>query len=92
MLAGVIRSARLGRRPRVVKVVHGWGSGGHGGATRTTVRNWLFRRRREVRAVIEGERFASLEPDTAALLLEADLSADPDLNRANPGITIIWIV
>lgn len=91
VLGDALRAARAGGEHRVLKVVHGWGSGGRGGATRETVRNWLFRRRGAVRAVIDGERFASLEPVTRELLLEVDLSADPDLNRANPGISLVWV-
>jgi hypothetical protein len=75
---------------RVLKIIHGYGSGGSGGSTRTTVRNWLFRRS-GLLAVIEGERFTLLDQQSHRMLDETGLPADPDLGRENRGITIVWV-
>ena len=76
---------------RVLKVVHGYGSSGRGGRTRETVRHWAFRRRRDLRAVIEGERYALGDPATQELRRGVGQYADADIGRCNPGITILWV-
>jgi hypothetical protein len=90
-LAAAIGMVRSHASLRVLKIIHGWGSRGRGGTTQETVRNWLFRHGGKLRCIIEGENFASLDPRVQSLLLEVDMSADPDLNRANRGITIVWV-
>lgn len=77
--------------PAVVKIVHGYGSKGRGGSTREIVRNWLFRQRRHVRAVIEGERYSLLDPETALMRTETGAVPDRDLGAANRGVTIVWV-
>jgi hypothetical protein len=77
--------------PAIVKVVHGYGSKGRGGTTKEVVRNWLFRQRRQLRAVIEGERYGLFDPETISMRNEAGATPDPDLGAANPGITIVWV-
>jgi hypothetical protein len=76
---------------RVVKVVHGYGSSGRGGSTRETVRNWAFRHRTLLRSIVEGERYAAMDPATEAMVKEADIQGDPDLDARNPGITLLWV-
>jgi len=76
---------------RAIKVVHGYGSTGKGGVTRETVRNWAFRQRQRVRAVIEGERYAALEGSTETMIREIGPLCDADLGTGNPGITILWV-
>jgi hypothetical protein len=76
--------------PGILKIIHGYGSSGRGGSTKEVVRNWLFRQKR-LRAVIEGERYGVLDPDTMKMRDEVGRLQDPDLDGANPGITIVWI-
>lgn len=76
---------------RVLKIVHGYGSSGRGGTTRTLVRNWAFEHRAHWRAVIEGERYTHLDADTMALRQSVGQYPDPDLQNGNPGILILWI-
>jgi hypothetical protein len=76
---------------RVLKIVHGHGSSGRGGTTRDVVRNWLFRRRTEVRAVIEGEHFSVSNPVAVDLLREVGPMTDEHLGHENRGITLVWI-
>ncbi|MBI5474022.1 MAG: hypothetical protein HY961_16920 [Ignavibacteriae bacterium] len=76
---------------RVLKIIHGHGSTGKGGSSKDVVRNWIFRNRNRVRAVIDGEEFDLFDANTQAMRIEAGHFADIDLGKANPGITIVWI-
>jgi hypothetical protein len=75
-----------------VKVIHGYGSSGKGGALRSGVRASLHRRRKEglVKHVVHGERWSAFEEE-ARRALEAcpALRKDRDLERGNEGITIV---
>lgn len=76
---------------RVLKVIHGYGSGGKGGATRESVRNWAFRLQRRFRGIVNGEEYALDDPLTGEIRREIGQYPDPDLTIPNPGITIIWV-
>jgi hypothetical protein len=76
---------------RVLKIVHGYGSSGVGGSTRTVVLNWLYRQRTRVKAVIEGPAYGVLDPETAELRRAVGQYPDPDLDGGNPGVTIVWV-
>jgi hypothetical protein len=90
MLLEALSAVRNSPVHRALKVIHGYGSSGAGGSTRTVVRNWLARRR-GLRAVIEGERYGLLDPETCAMREEIGRVADADLDRANPGVTLVWV-
>ena len=80
------------RNTRVMKVIHGWGSGGEGGALAIGIRKSLRLRVKEGRAVlvVPGERFSSDTTEGRELLQRhPSIRRDPDFNRANPGITIV---
>lgn len=83
--------ARSSRETRVLKIVHGYGSGGAGGSTRTVVRNWTFRHRGRFRAVIEGERYSLFDEETQRMRGETGQEQDADLSAGNPGITVVWL-
>jgi hypothetical protein len=77
---------------RVLKVIHGYGSSGAGGVLCAGIRKSLRLRVKEGKAliVIPGERFSSDAVETRELLKKhPTLRRDPDLNRANPGVTIV---
>ncbi len=79
---------------RVLKVIHGYGSSGKGGALCVGLRKSFRLRRKEgvIKAVIAGEDFTIF--NTAALdLLEAvpELRGDPDLGATNEGVTLLWL-
>jgi hypothetical protein len=76
---------------RVVKIIHGYGSGGKGGATRELVRNWAFRQRGRFRGIINGEDYSLLDPSTQDIRREIGQFPDSDLTMPNPGVTIIWV-
>jgi hypothetical protein len=84
-------TVRNSRGLRVVKIIHGYGSGGKGGATRELVRNWAFRHRALFRGILNGEDYSLHEKATQELRREIGQYPDPDLTMANPGITIIWV-
>ena len=77
-----------------LKVIHGYGSSGTGGAIKAGLRKLLIQRKREgrIKAVIPGEEWGLFE-EASRLALERcpDLSGDSDLNQANAGITIILL-
>ncbi len=77
-----------------VKVVHGYGSTGVGGALREALRRSLAKRKKEgrIRAFVAGEKWDLFDP-AAREILDAcpDLARDPDLNRYNEGITIVLL-
>ena len=77
---------------RVLKVVHGWGSSGQGGKLGPAIRKSLRLRIKEGKAasLVPGERFSSDTLEGRALLeRHPALRHDRDLNRANPGITMV---
>jgi Smr domain len=80
------------QRVRVLKVIHGYGSSGSGGVLSSGIRRSLRLRVKEGRAasIIPGERFSTDTNETRDLLSRHPaLRRDSDLNRANPGITIV---
>ena len=74
-----------------VKIIHGYGSTGKGGALRGALRKSLLRRKKEglVTRVIFGEKWSVFEEDARYAIERCpDLRSDRDLNRSNEGITI----
>lgn len=76
---------------RVIKVIHGYGSGGRSGKTRETMRNWAFRNRRHFQEIIYGEDYSIMKSETQEMRSECGMIDDIDLDRDNPGITLIWV-
>lgn len=79
-------------RVRLLKVIHGWGSSGAGGKLGPAIRRSLRLRVKQGHAVrvVPGERFSTDPLEGRALLARyPELRADTDLNRANPGITLV---
>lgn len=77
---------------RFVRVIHGYGSTGEGGAIRTRTRSVLadLKRGRRLQGFVPGERFGSADADAIALAaLFPGLRAVPDWNSGNPGISIV---
>ena len=78
-----------------VKIIHGYGSTGKGGALRGALRKSLLRRKKEglVTRVIFGEKWSVFEEDARYAIERCpDLRSDRDLNRSNEGITIAVLV
>src|ERR1039458_6755649 len=79
---------------RVLKVIHGYGSSGKGGALCIGLRKSFRLRKKEgvIKDFIAGEDF-SIFNDTVLDLLEAVpvLRGDPDLGATNEGVTVLWL-
>ncbi len=79
---------------KVLKVIHGYGSSGKGGALCVGLRKSFRLRKKEgvIKDFITGEDFTIFNP--AALdLLDAvpALRGDPDLGATNEGVTVLWL-
>jgi ribosomal protein S9 len=82
------------RKVVVVKVIHGYGSSGVGGALRQGIRKSLINRRKEgsVRAVVFGENWSIFDSVARSMLEQCPvLSKDKDLGNSNPGISMILL-
>ena len=98
VIAEIKQAKRAGAR--LLKVIHGYGSSGKGGALCVGLRK-SFRlrksfglRRKEgvIKDAIAGEDFSIFE-DAVLALLEAvpELRGDPDLGATNEGVTLLWL-
>lgn len=91
LLGDVLRVAR-GEGYAGVKLIHGYGSSGVGGALRVAIQNELARRAAagEITALIEGENWRISNEATWAFLRQFPASKqDRDLGRGNKGISIV---
>lgn len=81
-------------RVRILKVIHGYGSSGKGGALCVALRKSFALRKKEraIRDFIAGEDFSIFNQLVLSLLDEVPtLRGDPDLNATNEGVTILWL-
>ena len=89
--------ARLGREldaaqrggASLVKVIHGWGSSGEGGAIKAAARRFL-RGKQGVREVVAGDNYSELSNRGRDLLSKhPELKKTLRSDRENPGITFV---
>ncbi len=76
---------------RILKIVHGYGSSGIGGALKLAIRKSLNYRKKDgqVENIIYGERFNRNNEDIKPTMKRYPvLSSDSDYNRNNEGVTI----
>ena len=76
----------------VVKIIHGYGSSGKGGALRTAIREQMaaWQREGKVLKVVPGENWSIFDTDSQDLRQRyAFLGKDEDLDRGNAGMTIV---
>jgi hypothetical protein len=79
---------------RVLKVIHGYGSSGKGGALCVGLRKSFRLRKKEgvIRDFVAGEDFSIFNATVLAMLEAApELRGDPDLNATNEGVTVVWL-
>lgn len=92
-LAAELEKARASGAP-AMKIIHGYGSSGIGGALREAIRRSLRKRKKEgrIRGFVAGEKWDLFDP-LAREILDAcpELARDPDLNRYNEGVTVVLI-
>lgn len=88
-----LRTARARRVP-VLKIIHGYGSSGKGGAIRRDARKLLEAKKNsgQIRAFCAGEDFSPFSPDARRIIDEyPELRKDGDYSRGNDGITIVLL-
>ena len=93
MLSQAIRTAKSGGCT-VVKVIHGYGSSGRGGAIRSAVAKELTARKLAgtIKDWVRGEDFSPFDPASRRILDACpEISSDRDFARANHGITVILL-
>jgi hypothetical protein len=79
---------------RVLKIIHGYGSSGKGGALCVGLRKSFKLRKKEgvIRDFVAGEDFSIFNATVLAMLEAApDLRGDSDLNATNEGVTVLWV-
>ena len=84
--------AERATRARCVKIVHGYGSTGKGGAIRKACRQKLmeYRRRGVIKDYCPGEKFSPFTEEGRKFMeLCPELRTDMDWGRDNQGITIV---
>lgn len=75
----------------VIKVLHGYGSHGVGGVLFSAVREKLttLKRQQKIKDFFGGGKWNLLDGDTINALFKDKSVVDEDLNKSNPGITIV---
>jgi hypothetical protein len=91
-LASVLQRYRKKGEP-VLKIIHGYGSSGVGGALRVELRHWLYGKVKSgaIVDIIHGEDFERGIKVNPHLKHFPQLEWDSDYGRRNAGITIILI-
>jgi Smr domain len=82
------------RKVTAVKIIHGYGSSGVGGALRQGIRKSLITRRKEkvIKAVVFGENWSIFDSVARSMLEQCpELSKDKDLCNSNPGISVVLL-
>ncbi len=77
---------------KTVKVIHGYGSSGTGGAIKQATHRYLNEqmRSKKIRAFCPGESFGPFENRGRQLIeLAPDFRQDPDWGRQNDGVTVV---
>lgn len=78
----------------VLKVIHGYGSGGRGGILRTGLRKVFTECQHDgdILGFASGEEFSIFHPVSLEMITVApELSRDTDLEASNPGVSFLWI-
>jgi DNA helicase HerA-like ATPase len=79
---------------RAVKIIHGYGSTGSGGAINAAVHARLLQKKQAgvIREFVKGEEFSPFyESARRAVSLMPTLTSDKDFARQNDGVTIVLL-
>lgn len=90
----IILESAKSRGVTAIKFIHGYGSHGKGGAILIELRRLLpkLERQKQIRVFLLGHEWDLSNEKCQKFLFEhPDCSGDEDLNKSNPGITIIGI-
>lgn len=77
-----------------IKVIHGYGSHGKGGAICSAVKKYLImaKRKKIIKDIISGSEWSLQNEKSLSLIFSCpSCSNDEDLNKGNVGITIIML-
>lgn len=77
---------------KVLKILHGYGSHGTGGVISTESRKLLSKLKKEnkIKDFFFGDKWNAFDKKAQALIMQTKtLADDDDLNKNNPGITIV---
>ncbi|MDR2932724.1 MAG: Smr/MutS family protein [Oscillospiraceae bacterium] len=88
-----LRTAKA-RRYTAMKIIHGYGSSGKGGAIKRDVQSYLAGKKRQniVREFVKGEDFTPFNAACRTMIDQCpDLSHDIDYSRGNDGITMVLL-
>jgi hypothetical protein len=78
----------------VLKLIHGYGSGGRGGVLKAGLRKVFaeYQRDGDIQGFATGEEFSIFHAPSLEMITAApELRKDPDLERSNPGVSFLWI-
>lgn len=78
----------------ILKCIHGYGSHGHGGVILKSIRKELslLKRQNKIRDFFNGDKWNLFEKEVVEILSkDKTIVMDEDLNKNNPGITIVVI-
>ena len=79
---------------KVIKIIHGYGSSGKGGAIKPAILDELHKRQRagKIKGYISGEEFGSLDETGRPFIRQFGfLKDDHDFNKRNRGITVVLV-
>jgi len=82
-----ISDSIFSKKTRVVKVIHGHGTG----ALKKGVRDWCDDHEGRFQGVVYGEEYSLFNPAAANMRADCGSPSDPDLERKNGAITYIWL-
>lgn len=88
-----LRGARA-NRVRALKLIHGYGSSGKGGAIRPAVRALLAQKKQagQIREFVPGEDFSPFDSRARTIVTACpSLARDSDYARTNHGVTVVLI-
>lgn len=88
-----LRDARS-QKYNVIKLIHGYGSSGKGGAIKADVALQLkeLKRTKKIQNYVHGENFSCFDEDTRKITyFFPQLKDDRDYSRENAGITIVMV-
>jgi len=88
-----LRTAKA-RRTAALKIIHGYGSTGKGGAIKRDVQQFLAQKKRagQIKGYVAGENFSPFSAQARELIDRCpQLTRDSDYSRGNDGITIVLL-
>jgi len=91
VLSVSLRKVQSSTHLRILKIIHGYGSGGRGGTLKTVVLNWAHANRARIKLIIDGQNINPFDASIQRLCSECHLTASKDLGEPNKGITIVWV-